>query len=131
MTTTATHLARRRVSQLEIALMERRFTFSNEAELQRGIEIVLASHPLFLGIANFREVEIKGAGRIDFLVRGIGVECKVAGSVASIAPQILSYLESSVVDALLLVTTKRAHTALEGTHLGKLVRVHVLTGGLG
>jgi hypothetical protein len=126
---TEVHAARRRLSQIEMAIATRAFTFSTEAELQAGIRGVLERDPLTEGLERFNEVAIDAESRIDFLVRGIGIECKVAGSVATIAPQLLRYLESPSVHALLLVTTKRAHARLEGEPLGKRLRVLVLTGG--
>jgi hypothetical protein len=104
------------------ALSRAAFSCSNEAELQVAIQAVL-------GDSAQREVQVPGAGRIDFLVGDVGVEVKVAGSLASVGAQLLRYLGSDLLSAIVLVTTKRAHAGLRGTLLGKRVEVHVLTGG--
>lgn len=60
-----------------------------------------------------REVDLEGAGRIDFLTRdGIGVEAKIEGSIGRVLEQLFAYAGSPRIEGLLLVTTRRRHAAL-------------------
>lgn len=108
------------------AISSRRYVFCSEMELQDAIAEALAP----LGAQ--REAHVKHrAGRIDFLVGRIGVECKVDGSLPKVAAQVIRYAHSGMIDALLLVTTIRSHMEVAGDQLGIPVRVLVLHGGIG
>ena len=77
----------------------------NEAAMQSVIERIMS-------IRNYdfrREVILSDADRIDFMVGEIGLECKVAGTAASVMAQCGRYLEHDAVESLILVTTKAAH----------------------
>lgn len=59
-----------------------------------------------------REVRLSARDRIDILTAcGIGIECKIKGSPASVMSQLLRYAESDRVKSLILVTSKRTHLA--------------------
>ncbi len=96
---------------------------ASEAELQDAIATALLDKAA-------REVRLGPRSIIDFLVGGVGIEVKMAGSTPAVTRQILRYLESPRIEALLLVTTRRQHAVLAGTRLGKPVAVHVLQGGI-
>lgn len=113
-------------AQVIEALRTSRFTHSNEEELQRGIEQAFAS----AGIEAQREVRLSGRDRIDFLVGGIGVEVKVAGSAASAFRQLERYAESDLVEELVLVTDRAQVGAQPATVGGKPLTVVALLGGL-
>lgn len=83
-------------------LRSARFVHVDEDELQRGIAEVLSRAE----IAFEREVRLSDRDRIDFLVGGLGIEVKLAGSARSVRRQLERYAASSRVEALLLVTDR-------------------------
>ena len=102
-------------------LSSHRFQWSNEAELQAGIALVLHE----AGIPHEREAVLAGAGRIDFLLPdGIGLEVKVEGAPAGVARQVLAYARHPSITALIVVTA-RAGTAslLPSSSNGKPIHV--------
>ncbi len=86
------------------ALMGRRFTYTNEYELQDQIARVLAEE----SYAFTREVRLSTTDRIDFMVGRIGIEVKVAGNSRRHIAQLRRYARHPQVHGLLLVTARRA-----------------------
>jgi hypothetical protein len=106
-------------------LRAHRIDLTTEDALQRGIAILLERS----GLEHSREVELTKADRIDFLVEGCGVECKIDGSTPSVLRQLHRYAQHESVQELLLVTTRAAHVrALPRTMNDKPVRGLVLYG---
>lgn len=91
-----------------------RFTHIDEAGLQAGIAAVLAPH--FVEPVQ-REVQIGPGSRIDLLVGELGIEVKVAGSVALVVRQLRRYAATGRVTQLILVSTRVAHRELNGVTL--------------
>lgn len=81
-----------------------RFNFGNEKELQDGIAFALAG----AGIPFAREVQI-GNGRIDFMVKDIGIEVKVGGSLSALTRQAHRYLLSEKLTGLVVVSSRTFH----------------------
>lgn len=101
------------------ALLSSAFRFSNEADIQDGVEALLRR----AGIAFERERVIGAFGRIDFLTAGgTGIEVKYFGcSVSNLTRQIYRYTESDEVRALLVVSPRTAHDGISRTLNGKTV----------
>jgi hypothetical protein len=95
-----------------------KFSYSNEYDLQRGIEQILKAQ----GVDVQREVRLgtKGKDRLDFLVSGgIAIEVKIAGSLAAITRQLFRYADQDRVSQLILVTTRTQHRVLPQIINGK------------
>lgn len=84
---------------LRNVLLPYRFRFSTEKELQDGIESVLVSR----NISYQREVHLGSSDRPDFMVGGIAVEVKIAGSLSALVRQIFRYAEYRRVESILVV----------------------------
>lgn len=105
------------------ALRATRFRWSTEEELQRGIAEVLE----LAGIPVRREVRLNCHDRIDLLVERVGVEVKTAGAWRDVERQLRRYLESDLLDELVLVTAKAVHRRIpQGDVAGKRLFVHRL-----
>lgn len=105
-------------------LSSTKFNFSNELELQSGIEELLKS----LIVDYQKEVILTPKDRIDFLVGKIGIEVKVDGAANAVIRQLWRYAQQETIDELILVTTRSVHKYVPGTILGKTVYiVHLLT----
>lgn len=96
-----------------------RFRYTSEDALQFAIAVALTNG----GIAHEREVRLDGAGRIDFLAGDVGIEVKVAGSAANVRRQIDRYCRSDRLAALILVTDRVRHLAVQVRSNGKPVHV--------
>lgn len=97
------------------------YRFSNEADLQDGVEKALRS----AGIAFERERVLPGGlGRIDFLTAGgTGIEVKYFGcSIAELSRQVHRYTESDDIDAVVVVSARLGHSGAERTMNKKPVR---------
>lgn len=81
-----------------------RFNFSNEKELQAGIEELLTQE----GINFAREHQLPPVGRIDFYLPDdrIGIEVKVKGSPSDVLKQFHGYCGHADIDALLVVSSR-------------------------
>lgn len=91
---------------LAAALMECRFNWRSEDDLQRGIASVLGS----MQISFEREFRLDEHSRIDFMVEGgIGIEAKINGTSRDTWKQCVRYMEFSAVEELILVTVKSRH----------------------
>ncbi len=108
------------VKDLVTAIRGYQFNFSNEADLQAGIEEVLKAQ----GFSFERECVLEGAGVIDFLLEGgIGIEVKIKGSPVLVTRQLLRYAGCEAVKELVLVTARSRLGDLPDTLQGKRVTV--------
>lgn len=90
------------MDQIVTALQGARFDCTDEYRMQDGVAQALAA----AGLEAEREAVLSRAERIDFLVAGVGIECKVDGSAAAVARQVVGYLQHPQVSALLLITAR-------------------------
>jgi hypothetical protein len=92
----------------------------DEAAMQRDVATILDSVCAYV-----KEAVLSAKDRVDFLVGGVGVECKIDGAKNDVLRQLLRYSESDAIKSLVLVTTKAKHRSLDGLELsGK--RLHVV-----
>lgn len=92
--------------ELAVLIRSTRLRFGTESDLQDDLEKMLTA----AGVVFIRECRLTKRHTIDFWIEGgIGVECKVDGSVSEIAPQLMNYAESPKVETLLLVTSRARH----------------------
>lgn len=113
------------VGQLVRALRSHAFHFSNEAELQSGIETALRRE----GISFVREVPLTERDRIDFLCERLGVEVKLNVSPNEVIRQLHRYAQSDLLDALLLITSSmRLAGAIPAEMNGKNIFAYCLAG---
>lgn len=86
--------------ELISALENKRFRFSSEDDLQKGIAIALTQ----AGIEFEREKPLSDRDRPDFLIdASIAVEVKIKGTLAQALRQIARYTEHSQIESVLLV----------------------------
>lgn len=113
------------LTEVRRTLTASRLARSSETELQESIEAALARE----GFASVqREVELSPTDRIDFLLdSGVGLEVKMAGSLASVTRQLSRYARSPRVNVLVLVTTRSQLRAVPAELLGKPVEVIYLS----
>jgi AMMECR1 domain-containing protein len=109
------------------ALRSYRFNFTNERELQDGIESVFR----VVELPFVREYRLGPGDIVDFLCAGdTGVEVKIGGSPSGILRQLMRYAEHDAIRAVVLVTRKLQHThAFPPSLAGKPLRVATLGGG--
>ncbi len=107
------------VEALRSALAPVSCAFSDEATLHATIEDALER----AGIHFEHELSLDSANRPDFLVGGIALEAKIAGSLASVTRQLHRYAALEAVSAVVLVTTCMRHTRLPNTMCGRAVHV--------
>jgi hypothetical protein len=104
-------------------LRAQRLLWSTEDELQRGLAAVLEG----AGVDVVREVRLNARDRIDLLVDRVGIEVKVTGAWRDVERQLRRYLESDLLDELVLVTAKALHRQIpQGAVNGKSLLVHQL-----
>lgn len=112
------------------ALNRGRFRYCDELQLHDGMVIALNTAGIPVEGRN-REVRLPGAGRIEFLLGGLGIEVKVKGPAGAVWRQLHRYAASDLIQELLLVTTRARHAVAAPIELdGKPVTVLVLRGGL-
>jgi hypothetical protein len=106
-----------------------RFSYTNEAELQQGIERVLVAS----GHAFRREKHISRKNRPDFLLEdGVAVEVKIEGSLTAVLRQLSRYAEQESISAIVFVTTRAVQAMrIPKEFCAKPVRVVLLAGVLG
>lgn len=111
-------------SVLVASIRKRRFNYSNEKELQDGIEQAFLAD----AVPFEREKTLDEAlGTIDFLVDSrIGVEIKIQGSPSAVGRQLIRYCRSALVQELVLVTGRSALGRLPRAMLGKKLTVVTL-----
>lgn len=106
MTAPTTRTPAQVVAAAVAAIAGRRFCATGENLLQLELATVLGD----AGVPFLREVELVGAGRIDFLLAGrVGLEVKVAGSASEVIRQLWRYAHSGELASLVLVTTRATH----------------------
>ncbi len=115
----------RTVAQLSDIIAARRYRFTDEDTLQRGIAIALEA----AGVRFEREMVLSPGERIDFLVDGgIGIEVKLAYPRNALLRQLQRYAQIEAVSQLLVVTTRSNLSRLPTPLSGKPVSCLVLTG---
>ena len=100
-----------------------RFRFTDERELQDGIERAFVRG----GVAYEREVRLSARDRLDFLAGAVAVEVKVDGGLADLTRQVWRYAEDPRVRELLVVSSRSRLDGLASEINGKPVVVLVLT----
>lgn len=100
-----------------------RFSTSSEAVLQQAIERVLVEH----GVAHEREVRLAVGDRIDFLIDGVGIECKIDGTLPALIRQVERYTLHGRIGEILVVTSRLRLARLPRELHGK--RIHTLAVG--
>lgn len=91
-------------------LQSARIPYSTEVEMQNAIEELLKEKT----IPYFREYSLSKRDRVDFMVGGIAIECKVRGQPMAVYKQIERYTEHEEVEAVVVFT---------GRHMG--LREHI------
>lgn len=116
-------------------VLARPMTFTTEAELQEALAARLWDEALIgRPITGYsREVRLDERNRIDFLVEldeaiTVGVEVKIAGSLAAVRRQLERYAADDRIHQLLLITTKAQHHHISPTIGGKPVVLCSLIG---
>lgn len=100
------------------------FHHPTEDDLQAGIADALRQ----AGLTTDREVRLSDHDRIDLLVDRVGIEVKTNGSATAAYRQCQRYAHSARLSALVLITTRAAHTNLPPTVGGKPLTVLPLFG---
>lgn len=105
-----------------------RFSFTSEAELQRGIAETLERANVHFE----REYRLSGADRIDFFLadHGMGIEVKIDGSTSALTRQLLRYAESDEIKSLSVITSRMRHAVqMPASMNGKPLQV-ITVGGI-
>lgn len=98
---------------------------ADEYALQAAAEARLASTKAPVE----REVILSRRDRVDLLVAGVAIECKVAGEADAVLAQLTRYAASDRVDSLVLLTRRAQHRRLPTEAGGKRLTV-VSTGSV-
>lgn len=114
------------VERIVRAISSRRFRFSNEKDLQAGIETAFRED----GLIFEREVRLAPGDVVDFMVGGVAVEVKTDGPLAALTRQIDRYAEHERVRELVVISSRRRLTNLPQVLRGKNVHGVALAGGL-
>lgn len=112
---------------LQRCLASFQFNFSNEKELQEGIESAFVGAMLPFR----REVHLAPGDVADFIVQpGVCVEVKIAGGLSALTRQLHRYAQHAQVGSILVVTSKAALCHVPSRLNGKRVVALLLRGGL-
>lgn len=115
------------VSSITSALENKRFRFSSEDDLQKGIEITLQQ----AGLPYEREKVLSSRDRPDFVVdQCFAIEIKIKGTLAQALRQINRYAEHHQIKAILLVGSPYWLNNVPATIGGKPVYAMRFTGSL-
>lgn len=107
------------------ALSSATLTYTDEVSLHEDMSRVLTA----AGVDHAREVRLTPRDRIDFLTAdGVGIEVKVAGSLAAVTRQMTRYAAHPGVRELVLVTTRATHHAIPRNLGGVPVALYSLIG---
>lgn len=107
------------------ALSAATLTYTDEVSLHEDMSRVLSA----ADVDHTREVRLTPRDRIDFLTAdGVGIEVKVAGSLAAVTRQMTRYAAHPDVRELVLVTTKANHHAIPRILGGVPVALYSLIG---
>ena len=85
-----------------------RFHYSNEAQLQTGIDKAFLAN----GISFEREVPLTSSERIDFMVGIVGIEVKIHQASNTVLRQLQRYALCNEIQHLLLITPLSKHVLL-------------------
>lgn len=112
------------LDRLAAALRIRKVRVANEADMHCDVERHLAALAGEFGRC-VPEFPFDSKNRIDFWLPEvrIGIECKVAGGLPSVVPQLQRYAQLAQVGGLVLVTKCRQHRGLPPELCGKPLRV--------
>lgn len=113
-------------AELRAVLEGFRFQYANEIELQNGIARALSDSKIEFE----REVRLTGRDRIDFMAGRIGIEVKVGHPLSSVMRQVHRYMQSGMIDELLVVTNRCRHSIIPESINGKSVEVLFLGWGM-
>jgi hypothetical protein len=91
--------------ELKELLAAYRIDCTDELTLQNGIARILTGH----AIPFERELRLGARDRVDFMVGGVALECKIGGSVTALIRQLTRYAEHDGVSELLVVTSRLRH----------------------
>ena len=105
------------------ALLARRFRYVRESDLHEGIAETLKGAGIFFE----REKHLSDEGRVDFGCPPVAVEVKVDGALSAVTRQLMRYADLTVVEAVVLVTTKMRHRNMPAAMRGKPLRVVYLS----
>lgn len=106
-------------------LCNARYHYHSEKGLQQGVNQLLSE----LGV-NFRpEYSLSPRNRIDFLIEtlGIGIECKVDGTLNALLRQISRYAATGKISDLIVLTTRSIHQRIPTQLHGVSVFVVVIS----
>lgn len=95
-----------KLQQLFDFLSSIKIPHASESEMQQTIEKALTQG----GYQFSREHRLSDKDVIDFLVDGVGIECKVKGQPMAIHRQAERYLRHDEVEAIIIVTAKHMGT---------------------
>lgn len=110
------------------------FRFTSEADLQRGIGVVLDRND----VQYYREYSLDKSNRIDFFlpyadmfvgIQNVGIEVKTDGARFEVIRQLSRYADQNQIQSLILVTSRRRLQTVPDKINGKEVRVVVVGGG--
>jgi hypothetical protein len=127
-------LAEALVAEISTELQRSQLVYKDEIQLHEQIAAVLDDG----GYQYEREVRLADElGRIDFVVENcLGIEVKIKGARSDVYRQIRRYSNCPDLDAVLLVTTRSAHTGITAA-MGRfeengcpVFQVSLLEGGL-
>ncbi len=114
------------MQHLREVLAGQRFRMQREEDLQEGIARAIES----AGIPFEREAILSKWDRVDFLVGGVALEVKVAGSLRNVVCQLLRYAKCPRVQGILLVTTRSQVAIPAGLVEGKPIECLTVFRGL-
>jgi len=95
-------------SEIYAIVASKRFNFTSEDELQRGIKSLLSTS----AIPFVREFRLSPSDRLDFFCDGVVIETKVRDSLSAVTRQLHRYTQFDKVTGIVLVTTKNTHRAV-------------------
>ena len=112
------------IDEVEACLRSYRYSFSNEVELQDGVEEALSA----AGFNFERESAVPPTcDRIDFRVGFVGIEVKVGGSLFALVRQLHRYASAPSFNSFIVVTSLVRLSNLPREISGKPLRVVRLT----
>lgn len=111
------------LAQISQVLVQRRFWWTRETDLQDGIAAVLND----CGVSFEREKRLTEGERTDFWSSPVAIEVKVKGSLSEVTRQLMRYADVEEVEAVVLVTTKMQHRRMPPTMRGKPLKVVYLS----
>lgn len=117
------------MERITMALSAYTFGYSDESELQAGMEKAFAAD----GVGGFeREYRLSDSDRIDFYwpETGIGVEAKIDHSLSALTRQVHRYMQHDAIRGLIVVSGKVRLLRLPERINDKPVHCHSLLGSV-